>query len=47
MADAVSAHVGLNRALRSARDVSSWQDEPETFTATMTKIHNGAAAVAA
>jgi hypothetical protein len=30
-------------ALRSAHSVASWLDEPETFKATMTVIHDGAA----
>ncbi len=47
VADAVGSPFGFDMALRSAHDVASWQDEPETFTATMTEIHHGTAAVVA
>jgi hypothetical protein len=40
---AVGSHAGFEMALRSAHDVASWLDELETFTATMTVIHHGAA----
>ena len=43
MADAVGADVGLDLELRSAHDVTSWLDEPGTFTATVTVIDGGAA----
>jgi hypothetical protein len=47
VADAVGSHVGLDMALRSAHDVAFWLDEPETFTAMTTGVHDGTAAVAA
>ena len=40
---AVGSHAGFEMALRSAHDFASWLDEPETFTATMTVMHDGAA----
>lgn len=43
VAYAVGSHFGLDLALRSAHYVASWLDEPETFKATMTAIHDGAA----
>ena len=43
VAYAVGSHFGLDMALRSAHYVASWLDEPETFKATMSAIHDGAA----
>jgi hypothetical protein len=39
----VGSHFGLDMALRSAHYVASWLDAPETFKATMSAIHDGAA----
>ena len=43
VAHAVGSHFGLDMALRSAHYVASWLDQPETFKATMTVIHDGSA----
>jgi hypothetical protein len=47
VADAVGSHVGRDLALRSGHAVTSWLDESETVTATMSMIHGGTAAMAA
>jgi hypothetical protein len=43
VAYAVGSQFGLGMALRSAHDVASWLDEPETFKTTMTVIYDSVA----